>query len=402
MTVQAHTLIDAGESIVADGTVLQGGGAAGYLNWRVKLHTCHGGRSEGVRVVEIDNGAVCIDVLPTRGMGIWRVRRGSDSPSPSRGGARGGATLGWQSPVRELVHPTYVPLFDPSGLGWLEGFNELLCRCGLESNGAPDFDASGKLMHPLHGRIANLPAHRVELLVDEDAGRLTLRGVVDETRFHFQSLRLTTSITTSLGSNEFSWTDEVENIGGRDAMMQMLYHFNIGQPLLKAGARITAPVATVAPLTQVAAREGVDTWNIMPPPRPGSAEQVYVLDLAANHSGETRVLVTGLTDNQAVGLRFNKRTLPCFTVWRNTPAETDGYVVGLEPGTNFPNPRTFEQKHNRVVALGPGETWHGGVTATWHIDDKTIAEEEAAIRSIQADRLTEKLKNPRSEWSSHA
>jgi hypothetical protein len=269
----------------------------------------------------------------------------------------------------------------------------------LESNGPPEFDDAGRLVRPLHGRIANTPAHRVELIVDEDAGRLTLRGIVDESRFHFQSLRLTTSITTEMGSNEFTWSDEVENIGGRDATMQMLYHFNIGQPLLRAGATITAPIATVAPLTQVAAKEGVETWNIMPPPRPGSAEQVYVLDLAADASGETRVLVGGLTDDEAIGLRFNKRTLPCFTVWRNTPAESDGYVLGIEPGTNYPNPRTFEQQHGRVVTLKPGEKWHGSVTATWHTDAGSAAESEKMIAAIQGNRQPELFADPRAEWS---
>jgi hypothetical protein len=38
-------------------------------------------------------------------------------------------------------------------------------------------------LHPLHGRIGNLPAHWVELIVDEDGRQPTLRGVVEETRF---------------------------------------------------------------------------------------------------------------------------------------------------------------------------------------------------------------------------
>jgi hypothetical protein len=202
-----------------------------------------------------------------------------------------------------------------------------------------------------------------------------------------------------IGSNEFSWSDEVENIGGRDATLQMLYHFNIGQPLLRSGARITAPLRTVAPLTQVAAKEGVDTWNIMPPPRPGSAEQVYVLDLAADDAGETRVLVSGLTDDEAVGLRFNKRTLSCFTVWRNSPAESDGYVLGIEPGTNYPNPRTFEQQHGRVVTLKQGEKWRGSVAATWYADAGSIGQEVKAIAAIQGGRRPEMLTQPRADWS---
>ncbi len=383
MALQTHVLIDAGESVVRDGAVI---GDAGGPKWRMRGRTCRGGRSEGVQVVELDNGAMCIDMLPTRGMGIWRVRRGDKA-------------LGWQAPAREPVHPAFVPLMEPAGLGWLDGFNELLCRCGLESNGPPEFDDAGRLVRPLHGRIANTPAHRVELIVDEQAGRLTLRGVVDESRFHFQSLRLTTSISTVMGSNEFSWNDEVENIGGRDALLQMLYHFNIGQPLMRAGARITAPIKSVAPKTQVAADEGIETWNVMPPSRPESSEQVYVLDLAADHVGQTRVLVSGLTDDEAVSLRFNKSTLPCFTVWRNTLAEADGYVLGIEPATNYPNPRTFEKEHGRVVALKPGEVWRGAVTATWHNDARSIADEENTIASIQGSRRPEISSQPRADWS---
>lgn len=387
MASQSHLLIDASESVVRESAVFQGSGAGG-AKWQVRLRTCRGGKSEGVQVVEIDNGQMCIDVLPTRGMGIWRVRRGAKS-------------LGWKSPVRDPVHPAFVPLFDPSGLGWLEGFNELLCRCGLESNGAPEFDANGKLLYPLHGRIANLPAHRVELIVDEDVGQLTLRGVVDETRFHFQSLRLTSSIATTIGSSEFAWTDEIENIGGRDATMQMLYHFNLGQPLLCPGARVTAPIAAIAPWTQVAAREGVERWNIMPPPRPGSAEQGYLLELLADDAGDTRVLVSGLANDEAVSLRFNKRALPHFTVWRNTPAEIDGYVLGLEPATNFPNPHSFEKQHGRVLSLKPGESWRGEVTATWHTDPQSMADDAAKISLIQSGCRPRVLSGPTAEWSAN-
>jgi hypothetical protein len=42
-------------------------------------------------------------------------------------------------------------------------------------------------------------------------------------------------------------------------------------------------------------------------------------------------------------LRWNRRELPCFTLWRNSAAVEDGYVTGLEPGTNFPNFKGFER-----------------------------------------------------------
>jgi hypothetical protein len=237
------------------------------------------------------------------------------------------------------------------------------------------------------------------MIVDEEAGQITLRGFIDESRFHFQSLRLTTSISTGFGSDSFTWTDEVENIGGRDAKLQMLYHFNIGQPLLQPDAKITAPLGTVAPLTQTAAKAGIESWNIMPAPRPGSNEQVYVLDLAADSSGDTGILVSNLSNDQAVSLQFNKTNLPCFSVWRNTPAESDGYVLGIEPGTNYPNPRSFEQRHHRVVELKPGARWQASVTARWMTDQKSISREADVLKAIQGSARPQLLPAPRPEWS---
>jgi hypothetical protein len=385
--MQQHVLIDAATSVFAEDAIIKGlPSAPARADWQVRMKTLRGGRSEGVHVVELNNGAMSIDVLPTRGMGIWRVRRGS-------------TTLGWKAPAREPVHPSFVPLMEPAGLGWLDGFNELLCRCGLESNGPPEFDDAGRLLRPLHGRIANTPAHRVELLVDEEAGVLSLRGVVDESRFHFQSLQLTATISTKIGSNEFSWTDEVENTGGRDATLQMLYHFNLGQPLLQPGAIITAPIATVAPLTKVAVDAGIDTWNVIPPPTPGSNEQVFVADLLSDPFGDARVLVSGLADGGALGLRWTKSALPCFTLWRNTPAEADGYVIGIEPGTNYPNARTFEQQHGRVGKLRPGQKWSATVIATWHPDAPSVAAEAGRIGAIQNEQAPEVSRLPRADWS---
>jgi hypothetical protein len=390
MERRSHVLINAAESNVADGAVFQGRDmSGGTRDWTVRLRCCRGGRSNGVEVVEIDNGRIAIDVLPTRGMGIWRVRRGSQ-------------TLGWRSPARGPVHPSCVPILAPSGAGWLEGFDELMCRCGLQTNGPPVFDDAGRLIHPLHGRIANLPAHYVELIVDEVARTLTIRGIVDEAWLYSQSLRLTTSLTTGFGSNELSWNDEVENIGGQPATLQLLYHFNLGQPLLQAGARITAPVRSVAPFTEAAVRDGIDRWNIIPPQRPESSSQVYYCELLPDELGQTRVLATGLVDNEAIALRFDTQALPCFTVWRNTAAEADGYVVGLEPGTNFPNLHPFEKQHGRAVSLGPGQKWAAKVTVAWHQEAAAIAAEEQAIRAMQGKVKANLSPNPRADWSPDA
>ena len=89
----------------------------------VSKRTLRGGLCDGVDIIDVNNGELSFSVLPTRGMGIG-------------GASYRGVDIGWKSPVKGPVHPKFVNVVDRGGLGWLQGFDELLCRCGLESNGA--------------------------------------------------------------------------------------------------------------------------------------------------------------------------------------------------------------------------------------------------------------------------
>ena len=67
--------------------------------------------------------------------------------------------------------------------------------------------------------------------------------------------------------------------------------------------------------------------------------------------GDTLSCSWAIPGDKGVVLRFQNDQLPAFTLWKNTGGLRDGYVTGLEPGTNYPNPRPFEQARNRVVTL---------------------------------------------------
>jgi hypothetical protein len=88
--------------------------------WSIAKRVLTGGRQEGVEVIEVDNGLMKFTVVPTRGFQVWT-------------GNVGEIRLGWDSPVTEIVHPSYVNLAERGGLGWLNGFGEWISRCGLES-----------------------------------------------------------------------------------------------------------------------------------------------------------------------------------------------------------------------------------------------------------------------------
>jgi len=307
----------------------------------VRTRRLSGGLREGVLLVELVAGDMRVFVLPDRGLGIWKA-------------VAAGVEIGWQSPVHGPVNPRFVPLAEPSGLGWLDGFDELVARCGLVSNGAPDFDASGRLVHGLHGRIANLPAHHLDVTLDEVDGTITLTGAVDETRFLFHSLRMTTSLTLHADRHRVSWTDSVKNISDRPATMQMLYHVNFGPPLLGPGSELVAAVEELAP-RDAAAVPDVPTWNRYVAPQGGRGEQVHFARLRSGADGVATALLVGPDARNAASLSWTADTLPQFTLWKNQGGLADGYVTGLEPGTNFPNPRSFEESQGRVVALAPGQ-----------------------------------------------
>jgi hypothetical protein len=95
----------------------------------------------------------------------------------------------------------------------------------------------------------------------------------------------------------------------------------------------------------------------------------------------TLVALTSANADRAVCLRFPTRELPCFTVWKNTMAMEEGYVVGLEPATNYPNFRSFERKQGRVRQLPPGGTWD----CRWSIE---VADTAAGVVALQKEIAT--------------
>ena len=77
------------------------------------------------------------------------------------------------------------------------------------------------------------------------------------------------------------------------------------------------------------------------------------------------MLLHNAAADRGLCLEFSLEQLPCFTLWKNTQAEADGYVAGIEPSTDYPNPREFEREQGRVLTLVPGDIlWMGTDGAT--------------------------------------
>jgi hypothetical protein len=346
--------------------------------------------SNGVEIVDINNGAMMISVVPTRGMGVFRAQVG-DTP------------VEWKSPVRQLVNPAFIDLGNRNGLGWLDGFNELVCRCGLSFNGPPGDDKGAKGATEshltLHGRTANTPAYDIVADVDEAGqGTLSVAGTVDECTMFGPQLRLRSTVRTVAGSTAFTIRDEIENLASTPAEVELLYHINVGRPFLEQGSSVSCAANAVVPRDPRAA-EGIDSYQAYLGPTPGYAEQVYYYEPKGDANGESLALLKNAHGHLGFSVGFNVKELPRFSLWKCTQPDSDGYVTGLEPGTNYPNFKTYERDQKRVVILAPGAKYTAGVTITVHNTAQSVAEAEARIKKLQGEKSPQVYKSPQKGWS---
>lgn len=348
--------------------------------WSIRKYTLHGGKQEGVDLVEIESGPLRILVSPTRGMSVIRVERGD-------------IRLGWDSPVKEIVHPREINLQNRGGLGWLEGFNEWMVRCGLEWAGHPGKDRfvnnTGEVAEmdlTLHGRIGNIPASEVEVIVDpQPPHRIRLRGRVDERQFYGPKLELWTEISVEPGATSFRIDDQIRNYSSDPQEFELIYHANFGPPLLGPGSRFTGAIREVTPFNDHAAKSTAGFASYDGPTK-GFVEQVYVLQPFADEQGSTTVMLSNQAGDRAVTMSYHIAQLPYFTLWKNLTTLEEGYVTGLEPGTSSPANRSIERQAGRVPKLLPGEIRKFGLEVAIQAGVTEVSAAAAPIERLRASR----------------
>jgi hypothetical protein len=289
----------------------------------------------------------------------------------------------------------------------LAGFDEMMCRCGIGYNGSPGPDVvTDNMGNPmelqlgLHGRISNIPAHYVEVKVlDGDPPEIAVIGLVDESMLFYPALRLATEIRTKAGSNALTINDEIMNINrrARETEAQVLYHCNFSQPFLQEGSRLYVPVAEVVPRNAHAAKD-IASWTRYKRPTDGFVEQCYFATPLGDDNGKTLALLVDTDSARGVAVRFDATQLKCFTLWKNTSSLDDGYVTGLEPGTNYPNSRGFERKHGRVAGLAQGREFRAEVAIEICGSSDAVGKAIDEVRAIQGDREPKLHRQPHTDY----
>ena len=126
------------------------------------------------------------------------------------------------------------------GIEWLRTFGGgLVVTCGLSHIGGPEKDEYGE--RGIHGQISNLPAEIVSVIQpDPFSGNMemSISGIIRESQALGNRMELRRTISATLGKSTIRIQDEVINRGNTEAPHMLLYHCNLGWPLVDEGSKI--------------------------------------------------------------------------------------------------------------------------------------------------------------------
>ncbi len=288
------------------------------------------GPGRGGRIIDVCNGSgLRFTIHPDRGMDIVEAEfRGIPVAYRSRCGAR--SRLEYQ----------------PQEFEWLRNWQGgLVTTCGLRNAGVPNGEFG------LHGRISNAAAEDVGIVREWVDGeyRITVRGVLRETRMFGENLRMVRSISTVLGDNRIRICDEIENLADTPDYLQMVYHCNFGYPLVAPGVRLEAVPHPVKP-RDADAEKGVAEWDTMPEPESGYKEQCFFHEIPGEVAAMSLVQpALGMK----VSVEYTTANLPRLVEWKL--AEKGNYAIGLEPTNTWLSGRTREIADGTAQRLESGE-----------------------------------------------
>ena len=207
-----------------------------------------------------------------------------------------------------------------------------LYTCGPDAVGAVE----GK---PMHGSFHNIPAKVVRAECAED-------GIKVEAEIRFsalfgQNLLVRRKIFSAYGSGKIEISDELYNAGAQEEEFCLLYHVNLGYPLLAEGGKIFAETEKAEP-RNARAKEIADVWDTVLAPEAGAEEACYYL---APTDGTVYYF------NPRSGRKFTLcygAGLDKFVLWKSNAC--GDYALGLEPSTT-----ELDDKF-RLKKIGAGES----------------------------------------------
>lgn len=290
------------------------------------------GKGKGMTLLEVRNGkGLQFTLTADRCMDISRV-------------SYMGYNMGYFAPAG-YVAPAF---YDKEK--FLKSFTAgFLTTCGLEGVGVACVDEGEKV--PMHGTVSNIPCDNYWYTEDDE--KITVFGQLRDASLFGRKLEMKRTYVFSKLENKVTITDEIENVGSKSSPCMLLYHINMGYPLLSENAKVVIPTNSVIPRDDHAKR-GFENRLVMEKPQAGYQEMCYFYDVKEK-DGMATVGIYNPDIKKGLTIAFDKSTLDRFTEWKMM-GETD-YVLGLEPCNCTPDGRDVMRKEGILKILQPGEIY---------------------------------------------
>ncbi len=263
-----------------------------------------------------------------------------------------GVPLTWCGPGGFAPAPSPPTTLDGFQRGFFGG---LVTTCGLSAFGPAGSDARGTW--PQHGNINYLSAESLGVWVhwDDAQPHIRVSGTVRESRMFGQTLRLERTWTMPIGRGELVLHDRVTNDGGQEEPHMILYHCNVGYPLLDENTIWSVSHVDMIPRDDEAAK-AIGAWNHGARLDALFNEQVFVHRPFADTGGWAHATATNPNLLGGVSLRiaYRPEQLPALFTWRMLSYET--YVMAAEPANRRTIAGRVQAQHDEHEVL-----WRGAV-----------------------------------------
>jgi len=313
----------------------------------VQLLESGDGPSRGVRYLEFRTGTgFQFKVAVERGMDVGYCEYQ-------------GQSLAW-IPSTMLPAPWYFE--QQEHFGWLRAaLGGLNNSCGMVHIGNPEtadvshynFPARAQETYGVHDRMAMLPGQLTQYgeRWEGDECIIEAEGRVVQAQAYGENLVLTRRYTARLGESRFFMHDEIENAGFLPTEHMLLYHINIGFPVVDEGSELVAPVTRPPSIPDGLPISDPNEYSRFIAPQKDWQLQGFELDMASESDGSVPV---GIVNRDGFGayVVYNQRQFPQYLEWRMMGEGQ--YAVGIEPCTNTFG-REIARSLGQLITLQPGE-----------------------------------------------
>ena len=253
------------------------------------------GKEKDERIIEVNNGCLSFMLLQDRGLDIHSLYyKGMNVSYISKNGI-----CGFETDFRNRFN------------------GGMLYTCGLKGLGKVGDE-------PMHGRYHNIPANLESIKCDENGIEIVANTIESSFGKH---LKFTRKITCKQGSSKIVIENTLKNEAFTDDKYCILFHMNIGYPMLDSGVEIVAPIKKTVARNDFA-QEGIDECLSICEPIDGVREQCYYHYLKEGH-----VEVVNKKLGKKIVFDYDVNALPYLIEWKYM--KSGDYALGIEPTTSM-------------------------------------------------------------------